>query len=351
MASTEFAKDSAQAVQIWSKQLTRETLSKMFFKRFVGTSQNSIIRFHRDLVRGPGELIKHDLRIDDRSPGREGDAQLRGFETALTFYQDSLYINQLRKAHEFRGMSQQRTVHDLRAEARDSLSSWWARMFDSTMFAYLAGTAGLVANNPECMLNYFPGGSFAGNSLRAPDSDHVYDPSATQTLAVIDVAVEIAKTVNPRVEPVNIEGQNYYVYVMHPYSVTNLRTSLSTTAVSWTTIQQHAGPRGSKNPIFTGALGVYNGVILYESEFIPRDAATPYTHNLLLGANAGSFALGNAWGAGTSSPGMFKWTEDMWDYDNIKGVGSSAIFGIQANQWNSDRHGCVVVQTDDAANS
>jgi len=351
MASTEFGNASVHNVLRWSQQLTRETLDKTFFKRFAGTKKDSIIRVHTDLVKDAGDTIKHDLRTQDRTDGRHGDSELSGFETALTFYQDSLKIDQLRKAHESRGMSRQRTVHDLRAEARESLSTWWAWVFDSLMFAYLSGYVGTVAANPECCLEVYGSGGFAGNTVRAPDAAHKYDPSATQILAHIDGAKEKAKTVNPRVEPTMVGGKPYYVYVMHPYSATKLRTTVSASAVNWSTVQQEVGPRDASNPIFTGALGIYNGVVLHESEFIPRVGATPYTKNVFLGANAGAFALGNSRGGGTSTPGMFKWTEETRDHGNVQSIGSSCIFGIQGNQFNSARHGVIVVETDDVANA
>ena len=347
MASTEFAAGSEQAVIRWSRSLARETLGKTYFKRFCGTSQNSIIRVHTDLTKAPGDTVRYDLRVQDRTDGRHGDSELAGFETPLTFYQESVLVDQLRKAHECRGMSQQRTVHDLRVEARDSLSTWWSWVFDSLMFAYLAGYTGTVAANPECCLPVYGAGGFAGNTVTAPTGVYEYDVTSVMTLAAIDQAVSVAKTVNPRIEPTIVEGQPWYVVVLHPYSVRELRQS--TTEHSWTTIQQNAGVRGSKNPIFHGALGTYNQCVLHESEFIPRDAVNPETKNLLLGANAGAFALGNAYGAGTSSPGMFKWTEDVRDYENIKGVGSSCIFGIQGNIFNSLFHGRMVIASDCAA--
>jgi len=348
MASTEFANGDAQSVLRWSASLTRETLGKTFFKRFTGTSANSIIRVHTDLQKGAGDTVKYDLRTQDRTDGRHGDAEMNGFETALTFYQDSLKIDQLRKAHEYRGMSQQRTVHDLRAEARDSLSTWWAWVLDSLMFAYLAGLVGDVASNPECCLPVYGTGGFAGNTVNAPDSDHLYDPSATAILAHIDQLVYQAKTINPRVEPTMVGGKPYYVLVLHPITVKALRTAVSASAVSWTTIQQEVGPRDLSNPIFTGAMGMYNGCVIHESEFVPRQAAEPETWNMLLGANAGSFALGNAHGGGVSTPGMFKWNEQIDDYTNKKGIGTSCIFGMQGNLWNSKRHGVIVYKVDDA---
>ena len=349
MASTEFATGDDQTVKRWSTSLARETLGKTFFKRFAGTSQKSIIRVYTDLLKGAGDEVKYDLRIQDRTDGRHGDAEMKGFETALTFYQETCLVDQLRKAHEYRGMSQQRTVHDLRREARDSLSTWWSWVYDSLMFAYLTGYVGTVAGNPECCLPVYGTSGFAGNTVTAPSGGHLVEAGAVMQLHDIDAAVAKAKTVNPRVEPTIVGGKPYYVVVLHPYTVKGLRTS--TTEPSFTTIQQEVGPRDLSNPIFTGALGYYNGCVIHESEFIPRTGAsgTNVTKNVLLGANAGALCMGNAWGGGAKSPGTFKWVEQIDDYTNMMGIGSSCIFGIQGNVFNDVRHGVVTIASNDAA--
>jgi hypothetical protein len=117
-------------------------------------------------------------------------------------------------------------------------------------------------------------------------------------------------------------------------------------------IQEYVGPKTAKNPIFTGALGIYNGVILYESEFIPRASAT--TYNVFLGRSAMSFAMGNAHknhrGAGKKGQ-FFSWRERLDDYDNIMGIGTAAIWGMQANIYNGARLGTITLDTNCAAHT
>ena len=85
-------------------------------------------------------------------------------------------------------------------------------------------------------------------------------------LKYIDYAVEVAKTSTATtgpIRPVMIGGEEKYCLYLHPYQVTDLRTDAST-AGNWFDIQK-AGLQGGKistNPIYTGALGEYNGVIL-----------------------------------------------------------------------------------------
>ena len=91
-----------------------------------------------------------------------------------------------------------------------------------------------------------------------------------------------------------------------------------------------------------------NGVIVHESEFIPR--ASSATYNVLLGANAGSFAMGNAYPkarrSGSMKGSFFSWAERDDDYGNIMGVSAGSIFGMQAKIFDDKRLGTVTLDTE-----
>lgn len=338
MASTEFGSADALTVKHWSAKLATETFGETFFKRFCGKGTNSIIQVHTDLSSSAGDEIKHDLRVQTRDAGVQGDAELDGYEAPLTFYQDSFKIDQLRQAHEFRRMSQQRTTHELRTSAKDSLKEWYRWVYDSMMLAYLAGVAG--DGNESCS-NILGTGGFAGNAVRTASTGSTIAANG-MPLTAIDDAIEIAKTRNPRIEPASIDGERVYVLVLHPVSVTNLMQDDSS-VVNWTDIQRQAGVRGSKNPIFTRAIGSYHGVMIHESEFVP--SVGNIRQNLFLGKQAGSFAMGNAFDKGDRSSmgggGYFNWVEQRGDYRNKKGVGVASVFGMQKNTWNGEDFGVL----------
>jgi N4-gp56 family major capsid protein len=87
---------------------------------------------------------------------------------------------------------------------------------------------------------------------------------------VIDKALEAAVTASPLIRPIKYQGENMYVCFLHPVQVTDLRTSTSTG--QWLDIQKAAmtGGRVNDNPIFTGALGVYNNIVLHSAFRIPQ---------------------------------------------------------------------------------
>jgi N4-gp56 family major capsid protein len=352
MAFTEFGTASAQAVKRWSDMAMVETFGKMGIRPLIGRGANSCIQLKTELDKNPGDTIYYDLRAQDRGTGVSGDTVLQGYEDALTFYQDTLKINYKRKAHAFKNMSQQRTVHDLREHGRDSLTEWMAWFMEGGLIAHLAGLCG---NGNESVVSALgadtASADFAGNTITALDAAHLVDNAGNDfDLAMLESAVAKAKVNNPRVPPLKINGADKYIALLHPYQVRSMRSDAGT--AQWRDITANAGVRGENNPLYTGALGEYNGVILRESEFIPR--SSDVTTGLLLGKCAGTIAFGNAWetmSRGTTDGSFFKIIEDKFDYEHQKGMAASTCVGFKRAQFNSAAFGVVGLRSTEAAPS
>lgn len=346
---TEFGTNSAQNVLRWSKKLYRESIGKTLIRKLMSGGKNAAICLLSELEKNAGDTVKYDLLMQMTGAGVDGDTRLQGFEEALVYRQDELKIDQKRNGHSFRTMTQQRTLHDLRRDAKDNLADWFAVKFDRYALSYLAGTAGDVAGNVAAEL------PFAGNALEAPDAEHLYVPNATMDLNFIDHLVEKAKTLDPLIRPCMIDGERMYVLILHPYSVTELVTKAGDT--QWRMIQARVGQRGRRNPIFTGALGIHNNVVIHESEYIPRSEVpvTKLTHNLFLGAQAGTIAFGQAYnslGRQTEGKGEhFNWFEDVDDFGNETGVAAGSVFGIKKARFNGADFGVIRLDTEDVAHT
>ena len=349
MAYTEFGTNSPQTRKVWADDLMHETLGKMDMKALIGRGEDACIQMKGELSKGAGDTIKCDLLAQDRSNGVNGDSDLEGFETPLTFFQDELKINQKRHAHSFMRMSQQRTVHNLRTAGRQSLSTWLAWFLEASMLAHLAGVAGDGNETVAGALGADTGSAdFAGNTITALDSAHFVTAASVGDLTMIDNAVAKAKVNNPRVAPIMVGGQKKYVAYLHPYQVKAIRTTAG--ATGWNEIQQNAAARGPSNPIYTGALGEYNGVILRESEFVP--SVGNVRHAVLLGAGAGLIGVGSAWDAPErkgKGETYFDWYESSRDYGNKKGVAAAAVIGFKRSIFNSATFGVIGMRSTDAA--
>jgi N4-gp56 family major capsid protein len=141
-----------------------------------------------------------------------------------------------------------------------------------------------------------------------------------------------------------VNGQLKYVMFIHPNQTRMLRTNNAANSVTWFDIQRARVEGGDKdNPIFNGALGEYNGVILHESTRIPAPTASGnnnFYRAVLCGAQSACFATGRR-DKGT----QIKWVEELFDYENQLGVSASMIWGVKKAVYNSIDFSTIVVQT------
>lgn len=353
MANTSYGVNHPLAVKLWSRKLFTEALKECELAKFMGTSDRSVIQIRDELRKGPGDRIRVGLRMQLSGSGVQGDGVLEGNEEALTTYNDDILINQLRHAVKSEGrMSEQRVPFSVREHARDGLTDWWADRIDTCLINQLTGNTGVSDTK------------YTGNNATvAADAEHIVYADARTTeatvcsasasgvmaLKYIDYCVERAKVLSPAIRPLRIDGKDMYVMFLHPYQVTDLRTNTNTG--QWLDIQKAAmnGGKVNDNPIFTGALGVYNNVVLHVSNRLPRttNAADFSTTNLagnyralFCGAQAAGFAYGQ-----DNSENKMTWVEDMFDYGNSLGVSAGMIFGAKKCVFNSKDFGTLLLNT------
>lgn len=347
MAYTEFGTGDPQTRQAWSKVTFIEAIHRTFFRRLMGTNSDSFVYRLNELENDAGDRIRFDLLLQMQGYGVDGDSRAKGKGEALRYVQDNLYIDQKRLVHEFKRMSQQRTVHDLRQDARTALRDRWAVILDQFLWAYASGIAygTLAANLP-----------FAGNSLRTPDTNHVIDATGRNfDLDLVDYAKERARTVTPPLRPTLIDGRRTFAMVITPYQETNLKRQ-----TEWREAQREAQVRSARNPIFTGALGVHNDVILFSSDYMPTFVVSPAhannrSHALMIGAQGIALAFGNAFPrdmrGSAGGENFLRWEEETDDYGNERGVAAGIIFGVSKSQFSIDGtatdYGVIRVDTKD----
>jgi len=355
MAVTSFATGDALAVKLWSKKVSVEALKQTWVYKFMSKDDNSVIQIFDDTQKSAGDRIRIPLRRLLGAAGVQGDATLEGSEERIIYYSDDLYINQLRHAVREGGrFSRQLVPFDVREHARMSLQDWWADRIDTWFFNQICGNSGQTDTR------------YTGNQTAvAADSDHlIYAGSASTdaslsnsasykfSLTLIDVAVEKAKTLEVPIRPIMVNGEEKYVMFLHPYQVMDMRTNSNTG--QWLDIQKAAmqGGNVSKNPIFTGALGEYNGVILHQSTRVSGfSAGTALTANagrvaVLCGAQACSMGFGRGHG-----PERYEWVEDYFDYENQFGVAAGCIAGMKKTIYNGSDFATIAIRTFAAAHT
>ena len=356
MSITTFGVNDTLAVKAWSKMFAVEALKATEIRPLMGEGKGSIITIKTELKKGAGDKITHGLRMQMTGDGVTENEVLEGNEESLTLYDDALYINELMHAARVKNsghaIDDQRVLFNCRMEARDGLKDWFAKRYSVTFFNQVAGYT------PQSSTKYT-----GLNSVIAPSTnrltiaetgssaDEDLDSNDTFNLTWIDYVKEKAVTATPQLRPVKVGGVDKYVLYMHPYQVTDMRTNTSTG--QWLDIEKAAmnGGKISKNPIYTGAIGEYNGVILRWSHDVPQGvnsstgaAITTVRRAVLLGAQAACHAVGK-----DNGPTSYKWVEETFDYKRELGVSVQAIFGQKKSVFNSVDFGSIVLSTYAAA--
>lgn len=346
MATTDYPVNSPLAVKHWERDLMKEALKRTYAFQFMAEGGNSIIDIKTELNKAAGDRITFGLRQQLSGDGVAGDDTLEGNEEALVTYTQNVTINGLRHAVRSKGkMSEQRVPFSVRAEARDGLADWWAARIDTWFFNQISGnteqadtryTGHQATVAPDSAHQVFPGAAIAETSLSATTAFRF-------SLALIDKAVERAKTAVNQLRPVQVGNKKMYVAFLHPYQVTALRTS--TASSQWSDIQQAIlqGGQIDDNPILTGALGIYNNTILHESTRVPLvagAAAGTVARAILCGAQAACIAYGRGHGKNT-----YNWVEEMFDYENQLGVAAGCISGMTKTRFNGSDFGTVVMSS------
>lgn len=356
MSQTIIGVNSPRAVRRWGGGLTVDTDAKSYFKkRFIGTSDNSMIQLRKELETEAGDTVQFDLNVRLTEAPTTGDDRLEGKAENLRFFTDEIRIDQLRKAVSAGGrMTRKRTIHDLRALCRDRGGDYWSAYCDELRFIYLSGARGA---NPDYIepLTYT---GLAGNPIQAPDAEHlVYAGAATSkaTLTAADqmtrVVVErvqlkatLMRTLNPNAAnmvPLTVEGEGRYVFLMHPAHAYSMRV---TDTSGWIAAQQAAAAaEGRSNPIFKGGLGLLANTVLHQHERVIR--FTDYgaglnvhaARALFLGRQAGVEAYGMAGGL------SFQWNEELQDHGNLLEIASGTIWGFKKSRFDGRDFGTIAV--------
>lgn len=324
MATTSVS--TALVKKAWAKATWQAAMNNIFFSKFTGTDAGSIVQVLTDLSKdNSGDTITVPLLMKLKGDGITGDNTLEGNEEALVYRDFSVTIDQIRNGVRLKGrMEEKKTQLKLRTDAKAALSTWLTEKIDGEIFSALtkSPTAGRIV---------YAGSNKAEGTIAAAD---------TFTTAIIGKAKRLATTdSNARIRPVMVDGGKYYVMIIDPWQARDLKKD-----DAWLAAQEHANERGMNNPIFTGALGLYDGVVIHENDQISRTATgatnVKVGHALFLGAQACAFASGSE----------ARWDEDTFDYGNQQGFSIGRIMGIKKTQFAFDGttatdFGCIQVMT------
>lgn len=299
MATTAIATSHGLTLEQWNASLYEKYQEKTFWGKFKGIDENSPIQVKRDLTKARGDKVTFGLAGTLSGAGVTGNNPLSytalegigsGNEEAMVFYDQGVAIDQIRNGVRIAGaMDEKRVAFNMREQAKSQLTDWMARNEDAAIFT----------------------------AINTADTINI---SATHTAVTLEAIVDMKKEAmfpsgaTKKIRPITLAGgEEVFILGLHP----NLAAGLKKLA-AYQTLHREASERGGSNPLFTGALGMYNGVIIHEHSKFP--AAQP----VLFGAQAAFLAYGDE----------VIYGEEEFDYGNQTGFMIGSIRGVELAVFN-----------------
>lgn len=305
--------------KVWAKKVWHEGVKDSYFDKFTATDGSNVVHKNKDLENVKGDSVVFGLMMNLTGSGVEGNRQkLAGAEDTLNIYDFTVNTKLVRNAVSRYEADDQRTQYDMLKEIKIALKQWLSDWLDDRLISRLSYNP----SNGEVLY-----ASAAGTQSSITANDKL-------TTTIISRAKRKAMMHAPKVQPIKVDGMDKYIMLVHPWAARDLKDD-----PKWLAAQQNANLRGSKNPIFTGALGEYDGVILYEYERVQTGnmgaSSANVCQNLLLGKQAACFAV--------SRPA--KHIEQTDDYGNIAGNGIAFYGAVEKTNFNGKDYGVINVMT------
>lgn len=318
MATGRSADYSAQNPSVWADDMYSQAENLTFWNRMIGEPGSSMPIVRRDdLEKEAGDTIKVDIALALAGGGISGDeSALEGNEEKLKLRQTSISMRQF--AHGVRSTEQAQVfnVHNLRRTALNQLRKWLAGYIDDDIFAELTGNTKRDGTSGTTIPS---AGIFAAGTATSRATVADTNAGGRPTLSSLTELKAYAQT-DLKIEPIQMDnGEEYFGVVMHPYSIMQLKRD----DTSWAQAQRDANVRGADNPLFTGSAGVWDGVIIYSSNRVPRstNGTIQVADNIFFGAQAMSYG----WALTPD------WREELFDYGRELGVATVGIKGEKLN--------------------
>lgn len=380
------------AVQKWSKKLFKYSWAEDAFRRYIGKGPNFIIELKNDLLAAHGDKIQFDIFALLSGNGESDDGTYEGNEAALTSYYMDILLHERGNSVKINGkMTEKRTIHNLRAICKSMLGVWLARKRSLDVVTALSGLicvtfAGQVTGALDkdsssvqiktvsngvavapakgaTALRWFGGGQTTAGVIERVAADANVD-SATLNLfgtAVISYVKRMAKrtitaagvAISP-LRPIRVDGEEHFIMFIDEFQAKQLVTE-----DAWQKAQREAGIRGKKNAIFTGALGMWDGVIIKSCQLVHRrlgagttglDEGFEHNGTATTDACASGITVARALFCGAQAACLAQgqyptFVEKFHDYKTKFGVHTDTIYGVEKTRFNSIDFGCIIVDT------
>ena len=334
---TQFVTSNALTRKRWAKDLFKIILPAVEFNYLLGSGSDAIIQMRTELGKGEGDQITFGIRLPLTGEGVIGNDTLEGNEEGLRFRDTSMTIEEVNHAVDTGGkMEEQRIPYNLVQEGKAALQEWWSDRLSEYVINVVTGMSSwkwagktfAQANTEPTTYHHLKVNDVAEASMTSAD---------VMDLSFLDRMKQRAEMMNKmasntyKVRPLVKGGKNYYRVILHTYVFDALRQN--TNVAQWGDLLRQAGKLQDPSVEIE-----YNGLMVSKSERIPSPAANVY-RNVLLGAQAATFAWGGA-GESKSSVMVFKpYTRDADRFLMVRGGG---ILGCKKVVFDGHDYGAIV---------
>ena len=374
--------NDATAVTRFSSNVFAHAISTCKAAQFMAVNLKSasdktnIVQLFDELKSGPGDQVKYDLIPNIVGPGVVSPGVIAGAKVGWNAFQDTLSINKHRQAQKLKGtMSQQRVPYSIRKQMHIGIGNWYKEIFDCGMLNQLGGNT-YQSNVAYTGLNTVTATDTAHWSYAgAQSAESGLTSSHPMSLQYIpDLVAKAQSQLTFPIKPVMVGGVEVAgVLFLHPLQVRDMRKSF--TAGEWGNIQLAAlqgGQASGQNPMFTGAIGMYDNVLMHQDRRVPwgntaqnvvydpaiaaniaaptalgvaASGTTSVARAIFCGAQALAMAFGGAAQNDAGDPMRVKWVEELLDAQDELRVTASMTYGIKKTMFNSQNYGCIVLST------
>jgi N4-gp56 family major capsid protein len=334
MAKTSFATGNALTKKLHDEKLFRDARIASYFSKFMGKGSDALVQEKTQLTKSKGDQITFGIRMRLTGAGVTSGQTLEGNEEKLTTHDYSVSLEQYRHAVRDNGeLDRQRAMFDVDSESRTALKDWGSEKIDTLCFTQVLAT-------PTRVFYRDNSGAVATTATAATAKAALDATNSKITPKLLDFTKAWALTGGNRsqtpLRPVKINGKNYFVFLAHPDVFYDLRQDST-----WSQSVREALERSPKNPLFSGAYGVWNGMILHEHEghtglasMIDTNGGggnVPWAKCSLMGAQS----LVWAWGK------RGKMVSETFDYQEEHGFAWSMMAAVGKPKFNSLDYGSV----------
>lgn len=288
---------------------------------------------------------------------RGQNKSIEGNEQTIAEFTTKITVDQVAQAFRKKGkMTDIRTIINLRSEFKDQLANWFKFNTEFDIIDALTGymidganylpgfsrdeetgmitikakgeamTTPLVKGEGRCFRPDYEGGKFTNIVVKEEDTSNEallaeMNKEDVMNTKLLDGLQNLAKSAGKYpMKPVRLsDGREYYILMLHPTAAEQLRAD-----ARWEkrVLASYQGSRTlESDPIATGAMGIWEKIIVKEADYIPSisNDTVRVARNLLLGADAAVMAWAQT----------LNYVEKKFDYDREMGVAADEIRGVK----------------------